>query len=393
MKKLNIHVINKYFYPVTAGIETNLTEVYGRLARKGHTVTMHTTRNTLGGTNVLKKNEVIGGMNVVRYDFTPYGFIPKLPANADIISLHNFTISPNLFVMCWVALMKLLGKKTFTLMLSPQSGFNPDWSSIPKYKAIPKRVFHKTLGSMLINFTADGVRAISEWERVEMVKSGIRRDLIKLIRNGTQEEAFLDNEKKVSAAFKKMVKDAMPYVIQIGRIHPIKNYETSLKVLKRLDGNTKLVIVGSVENKDYFKSLQNLVKELKVTSRVIFLHGLSEAEKYYALRHAEAMLHLSRHEGYCIAVHEGMSQGLVCIVSNTTALPELIADGVNGYCLSPDDVEAISEKLSYILKNKGSKKIRAIEKNNVAFARNTTWEQVSDKVEDFYLKTYTHRLS
>src|SRR3989344_482982 len=110
MKKLNIHVINKFFYPVTAGIETNLTEVYGRLARKGHHVTMHTSRNTLNRKNILLKNEVIGGVSVVRYEYTPYGFIPKLPADVDVISLHNFTISPNLFVMLWVALLKVLGK-------------------------------------------------------------------------------------------------------------------------------------------------------------------------------------------------------------------------------------------------------------------------------------------
>lgn len=392
MKKLNIHVINKYFYPVTAGIETNLTEVYGRLATKGHSVTVHTSRNTLSKQNALKKNETIGGIRVVRYDYEQYGFIPKLPKNVDSISLHNFTITPNLFVMFWVAFLKFVGRKKFTLMLSPQSGFNPDWGSIAKKKVLMKRIFHNTVGRFLINYTSDGVRAISQWEKDEMIKSGIKKDLIELIRNGTQAEAFQDNEKKVSAAFKKTIKSAMPYVVQIGRIHPIKNYETSIEVFKKISG-IKLLIIGSVENKKYFAELNRLIKIYKLGGRIIFLSGLTEAEKYFALSHAEAMLHLSRHEGYCIAVHEGMSQGLVCIVSNTTALPELIADGVNGYCLDPDDVNGITRKLTYVLNNKASKTIKAIEKNNVDFARNTTWEQIADKVEAFYLKTFIDKVS
>jgi CO dehydrogenase/acetyl-CoA synthase epsilon subunit len=40
MKKPTIHVITKYFYPVAAGIETNILETYSKLASKWD-ITIH----------------------------------------------------------------------------------------------------------------------------------------------------------------------------------------------------------------------------------------------------------------------------------------------------------------------------------------------------------------
>ncbi|MEK7517663.1 MAG: glycosyltransferase family 4 protein [Patescibacteria group bacterium] len=387
MRKLRVHVINKYFYPVTAGIETNLMEVYGRFAKKGHKITMHTSRNTLSKKNILKKEENIRGMKVIRYDYKWFGFMPRIPFDkVDVISLHNFTIFPNFFVMFWVIMLKILGKKKFTLILSPQSGFNPDWNSIPKKKKIIKLFLHKTIGKLLINYSADGIRVISKWEKEEMIKLGIRKNLIELIGHGTQEQALVDNN-RVDMQFEKKIKESMPFIIQIGRIHPIKNYETSIKSFEKIPKNFKLIIIGQVEEELYFKKLQELINDLDLQERVIFLNSISDEEKYYVLKNAEAMVHMSRHEGYCIAVHEAMSKGLVCVVSNTTALPELVADGVNGYCVAPDDENGVYKKLDFIVRNKNSSIIKKMKENNLLFAKENTWSKVADKIEDFYLET------
>lgn len=388
MRKLKVHVINKYFYPVTAGIEMNLMEVYGRFAKKGHEITIHVSRNTLSSKNILKKNEDIRGMKVVRYDYKRFGFIPIIPLDkVDVISLHNFTIFPNIFIMLWVLMLKILGKKKFALLLSLHSGFNPDWNSIPKKYAMIKLFLHKTIGKWLINSSADGIRAISKWEEKELIKLGIRKNLIQLIGHGTKVEALVDNI-RLSVQFEKKIKDSMPFIIQIGRIHPIKNYETSIKSFAKMPRNFKLIIIGQVEEQLYFKKLQKLINDLNLQGRVIFLNSISEREKYYVLKNADAMVHMSRHEGYCIAVHEGMSKGLVCVVSNTTALPELVANGVNGYCLSPDDENGVYKKLDFIIRNKKSNTIKSMRENNLVFARENTWAKAADKIEEFYQETF-----
>ena len=256
---------------------------------------------------------------------------------------------------------------------------------MPTWKALPKMILHRTLGAMLINLTADGVRAVSKWEYGELIKSGIRENLIKLIGNGTQKEAFQNNEKLASKTFTDKIISLKPFIIQIGRIHPIKNYETAIKALKKLPKSIKFIIIGSVENQEYMDKLKSLITELDLRGRVIFLNSLSEAEKYFAIKNAEAMVHMAKHEGYCNAVHEGMSQGLVCVVSNKTALPYLVKDKVNGYCLNSQDYEALAKKIKYVLENKNSKIIKTIQQENVRFAESHSWENVAKEVEKFYL--------
>jgi glycosyltransferase involved in cell wall biosynthesis len=91
-------------------------------------------------------------------------------------------------------------------------------------------------------------------------------------------------------------------------------------------------------------------------------------------------------ESFCNVVHEGMSQGLVCIVADNTALPYLVKNDVNGYCLPDQDVTQLSEKLTFVLKNKNTKKIKEMEEKNREFGLRDSWRSVSDKLIATYRK-------
>ena len=72
-----IHIIVKYFYPVTAGIEVNIAETYSRLVKKGWKVILHTSRDTYFEKDILPISENIMGIEVRRYSFKNWGFFPK----------------------------------------------------------------------------------------------------------------------------------------------------------------------------------------------------------------------------------------------------------------------------------------------------------------------------
>lgn len=387
MKKLRIHVINRYFYPVTAGIETNLMEVYGRLAKKGHKVTIHVSRNTLIEKNILTKSEAMQGLKIKRYTFNWYGFFPDIDySKTDIISLHNFDIFPHFHILLKIMLLRVLGKNSFKLVLTPHGGFNPEWSTFPLLQRTIKRMYHYTLGVWLVNNTVDMIRALSNWEKLEMIKHNVNPNLIKVINNGIEEEAFVDLEKLASKQVKSIVARNQPYIIQVGRIHPIKNYETTIYALTKLPSNLNYLIVGPDQDLQYKKELKKLIKKLKLDKQVKFLGVVKGVDKYYLLKHAEVMVHMAIWESYCNAVHEGMSQGLACIVSNRTALPFLVKDGVNGFCLDPDDSWAVAKKIKFVLDNKSSPIIKAIQKRNIQFAKNHSWENISEEEGNFYRK-------
>ena len=221
---LSVEVINKYFYPVAAGIETNTLEVYSNMAKNGWNVTIHTSKNTLTEKDCLKREETIRGLKVKRYYFGNFGFFPEIDwKKTKCVALHNFNIFPHLFLLLYCLVLKILGRKEFKVFLTPH-GFTPYWSQFPKWLKVIKKIYQDTLGIFLINAVVDGVRAVSDWEKDEIIARGVNPKLVETISNGIENEAFINLEKFASHKIKTTVQQNQSYIIQIGRIHPIKNY-------------------------------------------------------------------------------------------------------------------------------------------------------------------------
>lgn len=380
-----IHIVVKYFYPVAAGIETNILETYSFLAKKGWRILLHTSTDTLTEKNALKKQDLIRGIKVKRYPYRFFGYIPKIPwQTTDIICLHNFNIVPHAYVMLYTIFLKILGRKRYSLVLIPHGGYNPEWSTFPKMIVLIKKTYHQTVGKWLINLSVDGVRAVSEWEKNEMIKEGVRPELIAMIPNGVENEAYADIDRLASVKMKDMVKKVGKYILQIGRIYSIKNYETTIKALAQLPSDIKYVIAGPQANTSYTKTLNTLIEELKLQDRVIFVGVIRGIDKYYLIKHTEMMVHMALWESFCNVVHEGLSQGLVCIVANNTALPLLIKDGINGYCIETRDYKAVAEKIQYVLDNKQSAEIQEMMARNRTYGLQHSWRSVAYSLEKFY---------
>lgn len=382
-----IHIVVKYFYPVAAGIETNILETYSVLAKKGWRIVLHTSRDTLTEKNILKKQDLIRGIKVKRYLYQFFGYFPKIPwYTTDIICLHNFNIVPHSYIMIWTFILKIFGRKRYSLVLIPHGGYNPEWRVFPKFQASIKKTYHQTIGKWLINISVDGVRAVSEWEKNEMIKEGIRPALISVIENGIENEAYSDIDRLASVKIKDKIKKIGKYIIQVGRIYPIKNYETTIRALAQLPEDIKYVIVGPDADEAYIKSLNNLIKELKLIDRVIFLGVIRGVDKYYVIRHAEMMVHMALWESFCNVVHEGLSQGLICIVANNTALPLLIQNGVNGYCVETQDYKTVAERIQYVLNNKNTSELQQMSERNRKLGLQHSWRSIAYALEKFYNK-------
>jgi len=384
MKK-SIHIIVKYFYPVAAGIEANILETYSVLVKNGWDITIHTSKDTLTEKNILPVFETIRGLKVVRYPFAQFSYWPQINWDkAGIVCLHNFNVAPHFFIMLYALYRKLLGKTGVVFTLTPHGGFNPDWSIFPAAVAWVKQLYHFTIGTLLINLTIDGVRAVSVWEKREIIKKGVLPEKVTTISNGMENEAYVDVDKRATAEIKAKVKEFGRYIIQIGRIYSIKNNETTIKSLLNIPKDIKLILAGPVGDEQYKKSLIKLIEKHKLTNRVIFLGVIRGVDKYYLIKHAQMMVHMAHWESFCNVVHEAMSQGLVCIVANNTALPLLIKDGVNGYCVETTNYLEVSKKINYVLDPKNRKEMKKISKTNRVFGLKESWSSVARTMENWF---------
>lgn len=390
--KRTLHVINRYFLPVTAGVEVNIREVYGYLAHHGWKATIHTSTNTLSQSNVLPPTAVIRNIVVRRYPFPQYSYAPRIDWNSTmLLCLHNFDMFPHVLILAAAFVRKLIKLPCPRIVLTPHGSYSPAWDTFHPLRRWVKMFYNQTLGTFLINHEVDAIRSVSNWETKEMIKNGIRPDLITTIPNGIEKEGYGDVEKKASPSIVKRVKSLEAYVVQLGRIHPVKNQHTAIKAFAQVPG-VHFAIVGPVMDTNYLRMLKRLIHQLGLTQRVHFLGTISGSDKYYLLKHALAMVHLATWESYCNAVHEAMSQGCACIVSDIPALKDLSApQREQRFWLDPHDDRGLAKAIEFARSNQNKKVIQDMKERNRNATRTHSWEAVASQVEQLYAKTQRAR--
>lgn len=135
-------------------------------------------------------------------------------------------------------------------------------------------------------------------------------------------------------------------ILTVSSIDPRKNLGRIIEAYNLLDTDYKLVIVGS-KNKTFSKL--DIDKKL-LNENVIFTGYLADNELVELYNKAEIFIYASLFEGFGIPPLEAQSCGCACIVSNSTALPEVYLDSVE-YC-DPFDVNSIRSSINSLITDK-----------------------------------------
>ncbi len=381
---MHIDVVTTYFYPVTAGIETNILETYAVLAQLGWSITIHTTASTLDEKNILPSQEVIRGMQVIRYREHLFGFSPILDyTTTGMICLHNFNIFPHLTILVIAFCHRLIKSRHYGIFLTPHGGFTPEWPLFPWLTRSIKRLYHQTVGRLLIGSVVDGIRAISKWENQELIKFGLRPSKIILIENGLDPVAKLNHSKLASSKIKGLTQRLGNYIIAIGRISPIKNYETIVKAISLINSNINLVIIGPTQDLSYQDTLIEQAHDLNISNRVHFLGVVRGSDKYYLIQKSKVFIHMARWESFCNVVYEAMCLGKTCIVANNTALSSLVDHRVTGIVTPTYDSDKLAETIK-LFTNNTKASLRKVILNNLRAKKFPIWEETAIKMDNTY---------
>jgi glycosyltransferase involved in cell wall biosynthesis len=118
--------------------------------------------------------------------------------------------------------------------------------------------------------------------------------------------------------------------------------------------DAKLIMIGEGE---LLQKSKALVEELKLTDSVQFTGALSQTD--IALQYSNAMA-LVQHsittaendsEGTPLAIMEAGATGLPVISTWHAGIPDVVDDGITGFLVKEKDVNAMAEKMIYILEN------------------------------------------
>lgn len=165
------------------------------------------------------------------------------------------------------------------------------------------------------------------------------------------------------------------YFLTIGRIDPIKNYETLIDAFKQHDhGGYQLVIGGDVSS-DYGRSI---VERAVGCNNVIFAGVVTGDAKAALLENCMAYCLVSSSEGMPIALLEGMSYGKIPVVTRIPSIQEVLEEHHIGVWSDVMQVEQLADNMKAIEDNwefyshQGEKAREVVEKNY-------TWPQICEQ--------------
>jgi glycosyltransferase involved in cell wall biosynthesis len=177
------------------------------------------------------------------------------------------------------------------------------------------------------------------------------------------------------------------HVICVARLIERKGQDHLIEAVKRLSDEGLDVILSLVGTGDSQRHYEERARRLGVQERTRFAGYVprEEINKHYSAAHVFALP--SYNEGMSLAALEAMAMGLPLVVTRTGGTAELVEEGVNGYSFEWGDIEALTNYLRILAKDR----VLARRMGAASHARTAcfTW----DAIADLFLKMFKQIIS
>jgi glycosyltransferase involved in cell wall biosynthesis len=233
----------------------------------------------------------------------------------------------------------------------------------------------------------DHIIAVSESTKRDVVRlTGAREDKITVVYEAAHPIFRPIDDHAALAAVKERLGINRDYLLFVSTIEPRKNVPTLLLAFKRLldsyHSPVNLVLAG--EKGWLFKEVFALVEKLELQGRVQFLGRVSPDDLLGLYNAAKLLVHPAFYEGFGLPPLEAMACGTPVVVSNTSALPEIVGDAA--LLVDPTDVDGMAVAIWRVLCDESLQ--RQMREKGLRRARRFSWKKAALETLNIY-----HRLS
>lgn len=126
---------------------------------------------------------------------------------------------------------------------------------------------------------------------------------------------------------------------------------------------------------------KRLAEDLGIAGNCEF-HGWVTGEEREALFARAAVYCLpSKNEGLPMSVLEAMARGIPTVATAVGGIPQAIEDGVNGFLINVDDIEALSERLIALLEDVALRETVGVASRNTVLRSFSITQSVNKVIE------------
>jgi glycosyltransferase involved in cell wall biosynthesis len=172
-------------------------------------------------------------------------------------------------------------------------------------------------------------------------------------------------------------------ILFLGNVMERKGLHTLLEAVSHQPSGVRVDVVGSLMSEpEYARKILDYIA-VKRLSSFVFLHdSLDNEPLIQMLKQAHVLAVPSSYEGFGIVYLEGMGFGLPAIGTTAGAAGEVIADGVDGFLVSPGNARELAARLR-VLAEKREVLVRMSLAARERYLRQPKWEQTASQVRAF----------
>jgi glycosyltransferase involved in cell wall biosynthesis len=357
--------------PQAGGAETHLHEIFGRLAARGHEVTLF-----CGGWPGCPPRAELDGMMVYRVGTRhTFPFVARRrfeamfgPRAHDLLieDLNKIPLStPRWDGPPVVGLVHhLFGVTAFRELVPPLAA--AVWLAERPLPSVYKNVFFQ---------------AVSESTADDLVARGISRDRVQVIYQGVDTVGYTPCVAE---------RTAEPRFAYLGRLKRYKGVHLVIRAFARLRDRYPTATLDIAGAGNYRPALERLTRSLDLGDRVQFLGRVSEEEKLALLRRSWALTFASPKEGWGITNLEAAACGTPVVASNSPGIRESVVDGKTGFLVPHGDVQAMADGLGRFAAD--PELVRTMGIAGRRFAESYTWDRAADETEAHLMSLVPSRL-
>lgn len=349
--------------PQAGGAEIHLHEIFGRLAARGHDVSL-----LCGGWPGCDPTATLDAIAVTRVGTRhTFPFHARTAFEASFAAAH------------------------FDLMIEDVNKiplYTPRWNGPPVVALVP-HLFGGTAFQELAAPLASMVwlaerplgrayrnvpfQAISMSTADDLALRGIPRNAVEVIYPGVDTVGYTPFDGTRSPT---------PVFAYLGRLKKYKGVHHVIRAFAAMAHPTAVLEIAGAG--DYRSSLEDLARSLDLGVRVRFLGRIDETEKIALLRRAWALVFASPKEGWGITNLEAAACGTPVVASNSPGIRESVRDGETGFLVPHGDARAMAAAMSQLADD--SSLVHTLGLHARAFAETFTWERAADETESHLMR-------
>jgi len=321
--------------PLAGGAEVHLHQIFSRIARMGHSVTLYC--SSFPGA---KREESIDGLTVIReggrtlFNFhVPLRYYFRFRKEHFDVVVDDFNKVPfftPLFVRkpLYVIVHHLFGKSIFREV-------NP-FIGIPFYLV-------ELLGIVVVRLFQIPLMVVSPSTRDEMVRYGFPPEHLDIVYNCVDHDLHRPDPS---------LKSSTPLIVSFGRLKKYKSVDHLLRAVALVRERIPKMQVIVIGEGDYRSSLEALCVQLHISDVVRFTGFVDEREKISELQQAWFAVNTSPKEGWGLTVIESNACGTPVLASDVPGLRDAIKDGETGILYEYGNIGQLAERILELVENR-----------------------------------------